>query len=64
MTTKSQVEVDVRPVTSPASPALSAEERTLLLVLRQQGYELVADWCIGPHGPYQHRRVIRRRRAA
>lgn len=63
MSGKSQVEfsADVRPVTS---PALTADERALLLTLRQQGYELVADWCSGPRGPYQHRRVIRRRRAA
>lgn len=66
MSGKSQVEIEpnVRPVISPASPALTADERALLLVLRQQGYELVADWCSGPRGPYQHRRVIRRRRAA
>lgn len=61
MSNKPQVEPNVRPVTS---PALTADERALLLTLRQQGYELVADWCSGPRGPYQHRRVIRRRRAA
>jgi len=44
---------------------LTASERALLVELRQQGYELVADWCTGPHGTrYEHRRVIRRRGAA
>lgn len=43
---------------------LTATERLLLATIRQQGYELVEGLLTGPHGPYQHRRVIRRRRAA
>lgn len=59
---KSQVE---SLISEPRTPGrLNGAELLLLLTLKRQGYELVADWCIGPHGPYQHRRVIRRRRAA
>lgn len=43
---------------------LNGAELLLLLELRRQGYELVQDWCQGPRGPYQHGRVIRKRRTA
>lgn len=53
-------------VEGPRAPGrLNGPELLLLLELRRQGYELVADWCQGPDGArFQHRRVIRRRGAA
>jgi len=42
---------------------LTDAERLLLAELRRRGLELVAAWCSGPNGAWQHRRVIRRRRA-
>lgn len=62
MSNKSQAEAIASGSRGP--DGLTASERALLLELRQQGYELVADWCTGPHGRYEHRRVIRRRGAA
>lgn len=62
MSDKSQVNALI---SGPRGPdGLTDNERLLLLTLRKQGYDLVSDWCTGPHGPYQHRRVIRRRKVA
>lgn len=43
---------------------LNGAELVLLLTLKRQGYELVQDWCYGPRGPYEHRRIIRKRSTA
>lgn len=43
---------------------LTWAEYELLLTLRQQGYDLVSDWCQGPRGGYYHKRVIRKAKSA
>lgn len=65
MSSKSQAETIEAIVSGPRTPGrLNGAELLLLLELRRQGWELVESLCQGPYGPYQHRRVIRKRKAS